>query len=537
MSSLIIGCVDRDFLDEEIKDRVLADNLYQNRTGFEAGLNGLYATLLAEHIGKNAARPLYITMKQGMDNMFAPLWGKDNTMPQLLNDTNNSEVQIFYATWSWLYKVINLTNTIITRAEDEEVDWEAGSNQESNIAIKNGVIAEARCVRAWAYRHLTNLWGDVPLMTEESTSSNIERGITRTDFKVVENLMEEDLLFAIQNLPNVPVRPGKVSKAVAQHYLAELYLKQGNYESAEQMASAVINSGDYELVTSRYGVKAGEPGTPFSDIFIEGNVARSKGNTEVLWSWHREYEVIGGENPSITTRWTVWPYDRYFYDDVSHKKLKVTADRGGRGLCAMAMTKFALGLYEEGDDRNGPSAMRRYFILREGDGINPDYHQIGDTIHIDISDITEHFTLKAMWPSPIKNEWALEDNPRSGYQYNDNNYIRLAETYFLLAEAQIKLGKVNEAAESINVVRRRSNVSDITGADVDIDFLLDERSRELVYEEHRKYVLVRNNKYIERVKLYNPMAAPNVTERDRLWPIPQPELDLSPETMIQNPGY
>ncbi|WP_299583063.1 RagB/SusD family nutrient uptake outer membrane protein [uncultured Sunxiuqinia sp.] len=537
---LFNACTNNDFLDEDVKDRILIDNLYQNHVGFEVGLNGLYATLLQEHrgsIGGGTAYPTFTMMKGGMDNVFAVLWPDDNIAVQDLKDKSNPEVFLYYHTWSWLYEVINAANTIISRAENENVDWGGGKDDAKNLSNKNIVIAEARCIRAWAYRHLTNLWGDVPLRLEESGSNNITRTTERTNVREIENQMEEDFKFAVLHLPNVPERPGKVSKAVAQHYLAELYLKWGDYAKAEQMADNVINSGDYTLVTDRYGVTQNRPGTPFSDLFLEGNVGRSQGNTEVLWSWHREFSVIGGENFSIHRRWCVWPYDRYYYDDVSGKKLKVTYERGGRGLAAMAMTKWALELYEDGDDRNSEHAMRRFFILEDSEEVNLEYNKLGDTIWIDITNTEENFTLKTMWPSARKNEWALKENPSDAYQYDDSNYLRLAETYFLRAEAEIKLGKLDEAAETINIIRRRSNASDITATEATIDFLLDERSRELVWEEHRRYVLVRNNKYVERLQAYNPLAAPNVTERDRLFPIPQVEMDLSPETMVQNPGW
>ena len=184
ITSIFNGCTDKDFLEEEIKDRILADNLFGNYTGFEASLNGLYATILDHELGstngtnKVLARPLYILWNQGMDNTFAALWGKDNEMPQLLMDRNNSEVPTLYGAWSWLYKIVNITNTIIDRAEADDIDWEGSSDQES---LENEIrtIAEARCIRAWAYRYLTNMWGDVPLIIEESTSSNVKEDVTR----------------------------------------------------------------------------------------------------------------------------------------------------------------------------------------------------------------------------------------------------------------------------------------------------------------------------------------------------------------------
>ena len=117
-------------------------------------------------------------------------------------------------------------------------------------------------------------------------------------------------------------------------------------------------------------------------------------------------------------------------------------------------------------------------------------------------------------------------------------YLRLAETYLVLAEAQLLTGDPQGAANSLNTVRQRSNASLITAADVDIDFILDERSRELWSEEHRRYSLIRAGKWYERVSQFNKVGGPTATEsRDELLPIPQSVIDVNTVSFPQNPGY
>src|SRR5690606_38548577 len=99
------------------------------------------------------------------------------------------------------------------------------------------------------------------------------------------------------------------------------------------------------------------------------------------------------------------------------------------------------------------------------------------------------------WPWPRKVEGADPLDPVSSYQGNDIPYLRLAETYLLKAEAEYLLGDTEAAAEALNTIRRRSNASEITPADVDLDFILDERTRELVAEEHRRWTLLRTGKW------------------------------------------
>ena len=121
--------------------------------------------------------------------------------------------------------MVNAANTIIIRAENPDVQW--------SLTEKNQVLAEAKLIRAWAYRHLTFLFGAVPLNLEESSGTNIRTDWERTPVSVIRTAMENDLLFAEQNLSDPAPYDGRVSKAVASHYLAELYLTVGKYQAAK----------------------------------------------------------------------------------------------------------------------------------------------------------------------------------------------------------------------------------------------------------------------------------------------------------------
>lgn len=149
---------------------------------------------------------------------------------------------------------------------------------------------------------------------------------------------------------------------------------------------------------------------------------------------------------------------------------------------------------------------------------------------------------------------------------------RFAETYLIAAEALFKLGNLPEAANMINVVRTRAassagavpamttnTLTDLTANGV--DYILDERTRELAGEQMRWFDLVRTGKLIERVNKYNnapatpgtinadgtitgtPALIPNPAAHNVLRPIPQIQLDgaVDPTSDTgkypQNPGY
>jgi hypothetical protein len=131
--------------------------------------------------------------------------------------------------------------------------------------------------------------------------------------------------------------------------------------------------------------------------------------------------------------------------------------------------------------------------------------------------------------------------------------FRFAEVYLNAAEAYFKEGNNDKAAEMINVVRRRAayrSTSDagandaaalameITPADVTIDFILDERTREFYGEMLRWWDLVRTQQLVRRVTLWNTEAAAYIQDYHALRPIPvQIQLDLLTPRWDNNPGY
>ncbi len=150
-------------------------------------------------------------------------------------------------------------------------------------------------------------------------------------------------------------------------------------------------------------------------------------------------------------------------------------------------------------------------------------------------------------------------DPSRGSNFNDPStrpvvMYRFSDVYLIAAEAYYKAGKPDEAAAMLNTIRQRAayrktnsaaqnaaaiTALTITPAQVTIDFILDERSREFYGEWQRWLDLVRTRSLITRVTAWNSEAAPNIKPYHMLRPIPQSQIDRVVEgpAFVQNTGY
>jgi starch-binding outer membrane protein, SusD/RagB family len=438
-------------------------------------------------------------------------------------------------TWQWAYRMINNANIVIKAAENPNL----GGMTEAN---KNSVNAEGRFFRAYAYNILAICFGEVPVVREPLTAPKTD--FTRASLDTVNKLIEDDLLFAAANLPdidNVKKAGGKslfarANKAAAQQLLAETYLRMGKYAEAEAQCNAIISSGKFNLITARYGVRAGSGGDPFSDMFIYGNQRRNQGNREAIWVMELENPatVPGGftNNPQQRRNWGA------SYKDIAG--MVICDSLGGRGIGRIRLNNWVVyDLYPDGDMRNSHWNLRRKYWYN-----NPASANFGQPVPYTGAD-----TLYKIAPHTTK--W-YEFNPNDVFGFamiKDFILMRLGETYLLLAEAQFRQNKFDDAAATINILRTRANAPHVTGADINLDFILDERVRELLGEENRRMTLMRTGTLVERAERlntdkFNPAykSAVNqltgITNKVLRMPIPQGEIDLNKDAVLgQNEGY
>lgn len=530
-------------LEEVPPHLITSETLYTNYAGFDAGINGVYALIRQTDEGLNGGSSLTSDLfRLGTDNLVSNHQVSPfNVVTTQWVNTNNPSNDFYANSFAWLYKIVNASNTIIARAENPDIAWGGGTG--NGTQNKQYVLANAKAARAWAYRHLTFLWGDVPLNLDEAKGSNIVTNWVRTPKAEIQKVMISDWRYAAQFIPLEPI-PGRISKGAVEHYLAETYLVRNQLDSALFYANQVTGTANYKLITARYGVKKDKPGVAFMDMFIDGNTNREEGNTEALWVFQFAKQTVGGGANSFPKRHHISRYNSIRVGGVN--PLRFTVERGGRGLGRNSLTKFAIDIYGKEDDRGSEFAIRKFFVLRnaaenapaEAD-ILPAGYKYGDTIHLSWTrDIAPGNVGVVNWPYSRKVEYVDSENISGDLDFKDQIHLRLADTYLLKAEILFKMNRAAEAAEVINIIRSRSHANPIGAADLSIDFILDERSRELVLEEDRRYTLLRTNKWIERTQKYNKNGGQFIVPRDALFPIPQVVINANlTQKMTQNEGY
>ena len=458
--------------------------------------------------------------------------------------------------WRNYYNIVSAANVIIGRLPDSELTAEQ----------KTKVEAEARFFRGVAYRTLGYLWGGVPIELEEVTEPKTD--YTRASRQLVYEQVETDLKFAAENLPGITeVNDGEVTDLAAYHMLAEVYLAMERWDDAIDAATIVIDDPNTALMTERFGTRATEPGDVFWDMFRRGNQNRSAGNTEGILVFQYEVDVLGGgqvsdglSNPKLERNFC--PEPRSFkYTDPSGVRPFINAPvsdyTGGRGIGRLRTSNhYNYGIWKSdwNDMRNS-----EYNYVRDVAFNNPKSEWYGQMLseHMDLFRQNINDTLRFWFPYPSKvttpgnHPEALFVNKdlnilanTAGTTYTDQYFIRLAETFLIRAEAYMRKNMLNQAAADINVIRNRANATPATPGEVDIDYILDERMRELGAEERRRLTLARLELVYDRVSRYADgnknvsFQGLNVQPHHNLWPIPYSEIERNTGAVLeQNPGY
>jgi len=534
------GACKENYLNETPLDKFSPENLLVNKAGFESVIYALHVSARDEEGGNIPA------MAVGTDVATSGVGdGRFFNNYKEITPTNGDVNQW----WDWAYtKILKNANLIITRAENPDIKW--------TEAEKNSIVAEAKFFRAYTYNVLVNIYNGVPIVDKEFTEPKYD--FVRSSRLEVLKFIESDLDYAVLYLPNVVTdskKDGRIFKAAAYHLLSEVCISLGKetgtatyYDKSIASATKVIDgsTGQYKLMTSRFGNLA-RPGDVFSDLFWTGQQNRASGNLETIWALQYEYITPGGGTGNNNhDRW--WGPKFEDVTDPTGKKLLVCDSLGRSQGGVRPNNYYFYDIWKDNwnDMRNSKYNIRRTWFWNNT--ASPTYLRTpvktvveGGKVYILKLDGTKSSitvdSVRAFYPQIRKIEGLMPNGPANGRTDNDQYRMRLAETYLLRAEAYFHKGDAVLAASDINIVRARAQAKLVTSAQINLDYILDERARELTVEESRRKTLCRLGILVDRVKKYN-MKSKDIEAYQQWWPIPQKAIDANRGAeLLQNPGY
>jgi hypothetical protein len=361
--------------------------------------------------------------------------------------------------------------------------------------------------------------------------------------------------------------------------LTKIYLANMQFDKAIEAATKVI-SGPYSLITQRFGIDA------------------AKGYRNVIWDLHRAKNFSNAQNTETILNaidrfeappgarsaglYTMRMYNcQWFQPQVldSQGKPGMVAsgpmyDSLGRGNANVRLT----GFYQydiwshKGDTWRTTPDLRRSDInwvdIHELKYNNPASVDFGKPLKI--SNLAAQVdTFKHVYAMPHYIMYNPQDDPKAVPMGGNGDWyiFRLADTYLLRAEAYYWKNQLALAADDLNKVRQRAKALPVSASDVTIDFIMNERGRELFAEEPRHSELVRvsyilaksgiagysltnfsqKNFFFDRVTKYNTTYAKkiqllgntaNMAPFHVLWPIPSSIITANTKGVInQNVGY
>src|SRR6187401_1074531 len=315
---IIVSC--NKSLTEVPLDFYSPENSYTNKGQFESALAGIYSNVRSNFYA-NADYVNNFDML-GIDCDFADNRGSGNGYSayfnwNTLNADNTSGSGFSNKWWIRLYRLISMANTIIDRAEQPTAVW-------ANQAEKNAIVGEAKFLRAFSYRFLANMWGDVPLVINETKTPKFD--YTRAPQAEVYQLCKADLEFAVKWMPYINTQTGgRAPREAAFHLLSEIDICLKDYTAAIAAATAVITNGKNSLMTARFGVAktftfsgydyrgpASAWGDVYWDLFQEGNFNYKEGNKEAIWNISNDPTIKGGNNLDLNTSGGFFVMDRHW---------------------------------------------------------------------------------------------------------------------------------------------------------------------------------------------------------------------------------
>ncbi|MGJ1234276.1 MULTISPECIES: RagB/SusD family nutrient uptake outer membrane protein [Sphingobacterium] len=402
--------------------------------------------------------------------------------------------------WYWYegFKGIKYANLIISRID-------AGTFKDENE--KNAILGAAYFQRAYRYFKLVHQFGDVPFIDKEINEPKYD--FYSYDRWSILGKLRKDLEFAYQWVPE-RVDRGRTSKSACGVLLMKVCMALADFDRAIAIGKEIV--AIHPLMKSRFTVNKSRPNTNLMFDLHSVEAKLDGANTEGLM-YVVSYPGVDGSDRIRTMRNGVPFWNNGGIktpDGKTGAGLSLAADETdlsldlnknyGRGIGRLRPTwYFTNQIWRPGKEDNDLRGIFNRDSWRKMEDLkynepnlkktgNPWYGKnlvkpvgmsVEDSIRLWFS--WPHYKLFV--PDPLQTQWEGGETP--WYIY------RSAEVYLLLAESCYWKNDLGQAAMAINEVRQRAGASQLTADEINIGELLDERARELYYEENRHIELVR----------------------------------------------
>jgi hypothetical protein len=512
--AIVIAACDKN-LDKSNPNYLPVDAYYKNAAELQAGTNAIYSVL---HGGNLVGREWFFVHDTRGDEMKAGGSQLEQPRKNLLEGVHDPNNSVMTDNWSALYTLIHRANVVIANAP----------NVTDNDAVRNGCVAQAKFLRAWAYFDLVSQWGPVPVYTAPvGDATALSPRMPEAD---VYTQIIQDLNDAIPVLPNKgQTENGRVTKAAAYFLMGRAQMQKGDYAAAK---AALLNITGYSL-EPRY-LNNFEEETEFNNESIFEVVYHNPGDVGFNWEGGGLGDGAAGQQTTVRNQeycpvaWrNLIPSTKYCQEfERTTAPLNDTKDD----------PRFGYSVYKTGDLFNNGTE-----TLQAGD-------QNGDGTKI-FSDSIKVSWRKFQLIYKQSKEFASSSNHPGG---NNQRLMRYADVLLMLAECENETGGTEATVIGyLNQVRGRSDVQmplyptaryPTNDKNSRTRAIMHERAVELGGEEVRNIDIMR-----WRRKGYYPSVVPEplsyfVKDKHELLPIPQAELDNNPKLADagvprQNPNY
>lgn len=522
LTLFVVSCQDRLDLQPE-DERLTADAAFENPEAYEQNLAKIYAGISLSGQEGPAGSPDLAGLDEGFSNYLRLYWKmqelttdealiawNDGTIRDLHGQVWTSGNEFIRTMYSRIMYQIALTNEFLRQTTDEKLN---SRGVESNLRAEIQTYrAEVRFMRALSYWHAMDLYANPPFVTEDDPiGAFLPPQIERANLF---NYIETELL-AIEN-EMVPARQnvyGRADRGALWMLLAKLYLNAEVYTGTSRYADVITYTQN--IIGAGYTI----PTVPYSYSFLADN------------------DQNGAQDEVIFTI----PFDGLRTQAFGGMTFLTHAPVGGT-MNDVATSFFGINGGWFGI-RTTPTFVEKF----PGEGESPDGRELfwTDGQNKDIADVatfTDGYGIAKYRNVDIN---GVQGSDTSG-DHTDIDFpmFRLADAYLMYAEAALNGGggSIPTAVGYINELRERAygNTSgNITTADLTLDFIIDERARELYWEGHRRTDLIRFGQFSSQGvwQWKGGVQQGSTTEAFRdLMPIPATDLGLN-SNLEQNPGY